>query len=281
MTNVRFYIKVLQRLMKRLSSWWPVRWWFRSGYFAKGLLYGLIGLFAGQSALGGPVRILGAEGVFVQLARQPFGTLLIVALSVGLAGYAVWRLIQAVADPEHDRSLDGKAILQRLGYGISGMSYGSIAYGSLEFLLETWPQSDDTVEDVTVQVMAFPLGELLIEAGGVLVIAVGLTYIYGAVTGAYISEFKSSCDSRLKQLAVWLGQVGYIARGIAFTVIGGGLIKAGFFSSSASAGGLEKALEMLQSETYEASGLSLIAIGFLAYGLYTFFATFYRRFRQG
>lgn len=280
MTDVRYYIKVLQQLLKRLLSWRPVRWWFRAGYFAKGLLYGLIGLFAARSALGGPVQILGTEGVFERLVRQPFGALPILALSSGLVGYAVWRMIQAIADPEHDRPRNWRSILQRLGYAASGLSYGSLAYGSVEFLLESRPEPDDTVEDFTSQIMAFPLGEVLVGVGGLIVIAVGLTYLYGGISGAYISEFKASCDERLRQVAVWLGQTGYMARGIAFTVIGGGLIKAGLFSSSAPAGGLENALEMLQSETYEASGLSLIAIGFLAYGLYMFFAALYRRFKR-
>ncbi len=55
------------------------------------------------------------------ISEQPFG--LLAVLAIGLAGYALWNLIRAALDPEHEGH-DAKGMLTRLGYVAVGVSYG-------------------------------------------------------------------------------------------------------------------------------------------------------------
>jgi hypothetical protein len=74
----------------------------RFGYAAKGVVYAVVGLLA------------------LQLA---FGRTLLAIMAVGLLAYALWRFVQAAADPEH-KGKDAKGLAQRGGYVVSGLTYG-------------------------------------------------------------------------------------------------------------------------------------------------------------
>src|SRR4051812_31342994 len=71
----------------------------RLGYAAKGFVYALIGVLAALAAWNVHVGQKGNEmnqrGILNFLARQWFGTALLIAVAAGLAGYSLWRLISA------------------------------------------------------------------------------------------------------------------------------------------------------------------------------------------
>ena len=68
----------------------------RAGYAARGVAFGLIGLFLTQAALhreAGEVR--GLDGALAVLAEQPFGPYLLGLVAVGLAAYGAFALVEA------------------------------------------------------------------------------------------------------------------------------------------------------------------------------------------
>lgn len=67
-----------------------------------------------------------------------------------------------------------------------------------------------------------------------------------------------------------LGQVGYIAKGVAFVVLGGLFFWAGATYDADHAGGLDTALHTLLDTSLGPWLLTIIAAGFVAYGLYCF-----------
>ena len=67
----------------------------RVGLVAKGISYGLVGALALKLALGDGGAATSNQGAMQHLAGTSFGTILLVLLAIGLAAYAVWRLIQA------------------------------------------------------------------------------------------------------------------------------------------------------------------------------------------
>ena len=76
--------------------------------------------------------------------RLPFGDVLLVAVAVGLAGYTLWRLVQAVRDTE-DLGTSPKGMILRVGYAISGAIHGVLAWTAVELVRGLRPRGDEAV----------------------------------------------------------------------------------------------------------------------------------------
>ena len=68
----------------------------RAGYAARGVAFGIIGLFLVQAALHHePGEARGLDGALVALAEQPFGPYLLALVAAGLVAYGVYALVEA------------------------------------------------------------------------------------------------------------------------------------------------------------------------------------------
>ncbi|HEU5010462.1 MAG TPA: DUF1206 domain-containing protein, partial [Gaiellaceae bacterium] len=70
-------------------------WLSRAGFVARGAVYAIIGVLALRLAVGDGGKLVNQQGAFHTVARQPLGTVLLVALAIGLGGYALWRFVRA------------------------------------------------------------------------------------------------------------------------------------------------------------------------------------------
>ncbi|WP_036487587.1 DUF1206 domain-containing protein [Myxosarcina sp. GI1] len=248
------------------------------GYVAKGILYFLIGVLAIRAAFMTGKEAVGTYNTLVTLGQQPWGGVFLCFLGVGLMGYVLRRFLQAVLDPGYSDSSNLKRILHRLGYIMSGFSYAGIAYSALDVYLELGEQ-DDKIEDVVKELFMQPFGKWLVFLGGIFVVGIGLSYMYGAYTGSYISDFRSRelWDS-FEEWAIATGKVGVASRGVAFVLTGSFLIQAVVWTDIDLAGGLENAFQIVSLQPLGWLWLGLIGMGFVAYGLYLFVSVRYRRF---
>ena len=73
----------------------PFEWLARAGLVARGVIYAIIGLLAIKLALGDGGKTTDQNGALATIARQPFGKALLILMTIGLAGYASWRLVRA------------------------------------------------------------------------------------------------------------------------------------------------------------------------------------------
>src|SRR5215212_5930987 len=113
----------------RQASPWLVAFG-RVGYTAKGIVYALIGLLAVRVALGRGGAMTDQQGALVQVARAPFGRVLLVALAIGIAGYALWRFLQAACDTER-KGKDAAGLAARLIYAGIGLFHAGLVFGAL------------------------------------------------------------------------------------------------------------------------------------------------------
>lgn len=271
------FLQIQQQFKELLANLW-LRRFILVGYVAKGSLYLAIGILAIKASLVRGEQASGTYNTLVTLGRQPLGEFFLCLLAIGLMGYVVRRLFQAVLDPGHLDSLTPKRILHRLGYVMSGTSYAGIAYSALDVNLQLGEQ-DDKLKEWIEQLFVQPLGGWLIFLGGIFVVGIGVSYLYGAYTGSYISDFRSSdIHDVFECLAIAVGKVGVAARGVAFVVTGSLLIQAVLWADVDLAGGLENAFRTLSAQPLGWLWLGLIGLGFIAYGLYLFVSVGYRRF---
>src|SRR3954471_4807295 len=74
----------------------------RAGYAAKGVVYVLVGGLALLAAVGSRLPFdapegatTGTRGALHRLVEQPYGKIILVAVAIGLAGYAIWCFVRA------------------------------------------------------------------------------------------------------------------------------------------------------------------------------------------
>lgn len=285
MINFRPVLKYVQQLIHLLqhqlfkvfkTPW--VQGYMRLGHGAKGLLYGLIGLFVVNDIIRDQPIVSGSDGVLATLGRQPLGSVVLGLLSVGLLGYVLWRLIQASIDPGHSETLSARQGLQRCGYLGSGLAYLGIARTAAKLAFGLAVNFDDTLEDTAEFLFEQAIGPWMLLALGLCIVAVGLTYLYGAASGSYINDFRNELYNRVEGWVIAIGKIGITARGVGFILIGAYLIKAAYFVDDDPAGGLGNVFDQLDDQPLGEYWLGAIAFGFIAYAVYMIVAACYRKF---
>jgi hypothetical protein len=258
--------------------------WFerlaRLGYVAKGIVYFIVGLLAAQVALGLGGRTTDNAGALETIVTQPFGKFLLAIVTVGMIGYALWRLVQAGFDPENQgQPTEAKQIAKRLGYAGSGLAYLGLAFTAIKLILGSGGGSGGSAtQDWTARLLSQPFGQWLVGLAGLLTIGVGLYMIYYALKAKFRGELKwQQMSPKEKQWATRVGKFGNTARGIVFSIIGIFLIKAALNSDASQAKGVGEALAVLSQQPFGRWLLGFVAFGFIAYSLYSIVDAKYHR----
>jgi len=228
-------------------------------------------------AFGDAARSATQKGAFHTIASQPFGEVLLWIVAIGLFGYALWQLIAALSVHEQDSSKAwGKRVLYLVKTGIymvlawtagtiaaSGGSSGSSSGGT----------------SMTADIMKSDAGRLLIGAIGLAIVVTGLVLAWKGWTTDFEKKLKheemSPSTNRIIRI---LGRAGYLARGVVFTLFGILVIYAAITFSPQSASGVDEALQEIAQAPAGPLLLTIVALGLIAFGLYSCTEARYRRF---
>lgn len=250
----------------------------RVGLAAKGIVYAIIGILAFQTAIGSGGQTTGAKGAIQQIAQQSFGQILLIIMGVGLICYTIWKFLQAALDPDHKGS-DKKGTVERIAWVVSGISYGVLAVYAFSISSGGGGSGGGGSQEYTAKLMSHSYGEWIVGLIGLILIGAG---IFQVVKG-YKEDFKekmnfSQMSEKEKSVALKAGKFGYISRGIVFVIVGIFFIQAALSHNPNQAGGLDKALQEIASQSYGAILLGLVAVGLIAYAVYSFVLARYRSF---
>ncbi|HEX8834441.1 MAG TPA: DUF1206 domain-containing protein [Abditibacteriaceae bacterium] len=249
----------------------------RLGHAAKGLVYIIIGFLAFRAASGSGGETTTSQGALYRIAQQPMGGLLLGCVGIGLVGYALWRFVQAGLDTDGKGS-DAKALLQRLGYALSGVTYAGLAFSAFKIVLHVRSKSASP-QDWTAALLAQPLGQWLVAAAGAIVIGIGLNAFYKAYSAKFCERLNTAQMSPRELAGVsFIGRAGYAARGVVLSVIGWFLIQAALQSNPKQSRGLDQALDALARGSNGNWILGTVAAGLIAYGIYALAEARYRDF---
>jgi hypothetical protein len=269
--------KIKQPVRQEISYPWVERL-ARLGYAAKGLVYFIVGLLAAQAASSSGGKTTGTSGALETIVTQPFGKFLLSIVTLGLIGYALWRFVQTILDPEHSgEEMNGKRIIKRLGYAFSAIAYFSLAVTSIKIIMGSSSGDSDSVEDWTIYFLHQPFGRWLVLLLGLTVIGVGISYLYEAYRGKFRSYFKLYQMSQTEQIwAMRLGRFGIAARGLVFGIIGIFMMLAAIQLDGTQARGFGGALAALEQQPFGPWILGIVAFGLIAYGMYCVIEARYR-----
>jgi hypothetical protein len=247
----------------------------RLGYVARGAVYSLVSVFAFAVAVGRSGQTTDGKGALQALLSAPFGSVMLGLVAVGLACFGIWRLLQGLLDPDR-LGREIKGIAKRLVYvGSSAVHFG-LAFTAARILVgyRNDASGDQSAKDWTAALMAQPWGRWLTVAVGLGVAAAGLAVALGGIKGSFPQL------QHVRSRAPWvipMGRIGFVARGIVFTIAGWFLIKAAWDANSGEARGIGGALQALQEQPYGAVLLAAVALGLLAFGAFEIATARFRR----
>lgn len=247
----------------------------RAGYGAKGVVYLLVGGLAVAAALGRGGQVDGSGDALQSLATAPFGRVLLAVLAIGLVGFVIWRVVEALLNPENE---PGR---RRAFFVISAIVYTGLAVEAVRLALGSaggGGGGEAEADHWTATLMAQPMGRILVIVAGAALALYGLEQIG--------KGFKAELDRRLalgnlsataRAWVVRIGRLGLAARGIVFSMMGGFLAAAGLSSDASDARGVGGALISLREQAYGQWLLAVVAAGLMAYGLYCLVRARWRR----
>ena len=253
----------------------------RVGYAAKGVVYLIIGFLAAKLAIGQGGTATDQRGALHTIYNEPSGKFLLLAVAIGLLAFTLWSCIQAIYDTEGQGS-KAKGIIARIGYAAVGIAYAALAFGAYQIATRTGSggkSSSTSTQDATAKLLQLPFGVPLVVIVGLVVLGVAF-YLFAK---AYNAKFQNTLNlatlsAQVKKAVLFLGRLGYGALGVVFTIIGFFMIVAAVQFNPHQAKGLDTALgELLQLRPFGRVLLGIVALGLIAYGVYSFVEARYRR----
>jgi hypothetical protein len=245
----------------------------RSGYAARGIVYVVIGWLALLAAIGGG-RSEDSKGALREILSQPFGEVMLGLVALGLVGYAGWRLIQAIRDTDRHGS-DAKGVAIRSALVVSAVTHLLLAGVAISMIFGIGGGSSGGSDDWTAWLMRQPFGRWLVGLIGAAVIAAGIAHIWKGWQAKF--ERYLQMDEATRRTTSPICRFGLIARGVVYAMIGGFLVIAAWRADSDQAQGLDGALQTLQEQPYGWALLLVVALGLVAFGLYSMIEAVYRR----
>jgi len=250
----------------------------RLGFAARGIVYLLVGWFAIDAALRGG-KIGDNQGAIASLADEPFGEVVLAAMAAGLAGYALWRLVEALTDPEA-RANDASGALRRAGHAVSGIAHVALAWTAARLALHSRSAGgrvggEESAHDWTAWLLDRPMGRVLVALVAAGLVGAALQQAKKAWDGSFAREL--SHGTPVPQHVCTIGRIGYGARALVFALIALFFATAAWVADADEAGGMAHALATLQRQTGGQWLLTATGLGFVAFGIYSFVEARWRR----
>ncbi len=254
----------------------PIELAARWGYGARGVVYGLVGSLALLAAVGSGGQTGGSRSALHSLMGQPFGRAMLVLIALGLAGFAAWRVLEAVTDADR-LGTSWKGLATRAAHLLSGFIYAGLAFSAFGIAIGSsgGGSEDAAARDWTAWLLSQPFGQWLVGLAGLAVAGAGVAFLLKGWRGDVTRHL--ACDAQTARWAVPLGRLGFGARGVVFLIIGGFLGLAAVRSSSAQVKGLGGALQTLAEQPHGSALLALVAAGLFAFGVFGIVQALYRR----
>jgi hypothetical protein len=233
----------------------------------QGLLYLIIGILAIEVATGNRHAEPSQRGALEAVARQPLGKALLVVVTVGLVIHVVWRLILAArGEPGED---DKKSLAKRAGNVGRAAIYAGFTVAAIKLLMGSGSSGGGTERKGTAKVLDFPGGTAIVVIAGLIVIGTGLWNVYRGLSRNFEDNLAlGGMEEPTRKGIVGAGVVGYVARGIAFGLVGVFLVRAGLDTNPNQAKGLDGVLRQVADASYGPWLLGVLAVGLILFGLY-------------
>lgn len=230
----------------------------RVGYAVNGVLHVVIGIIALRLAFGSKGASADQSGALGAMADNGFGLVLLWVAVVAWLGLALWQVTEAISG--------GWKASDRVKAAAKAVVYLVLSWTAFRFASGHRSSSKSQSTDFTAALMRQPAGQWLVGLVGLAVVAVG---VYHVVKG-WKRKFITDLESYPGRWIVKAGRFGYIAKGVALVIVGGLFVLAATRHNPSEARGLDGALHNLLGAPGGEVLLALVAVGLIAFGVYSF-----------
>lgn len=245
----------------------------RIGLVAYGVVHLLIAWLAVQLAwgVGGSSAQADQGGALATLAQQPFGTVLLWIVALGMVALAVWQAAEALrwrGSLSAQGDARKKAAVKVVKSVAKAVVYTAIAVLAVRYATGGG-QSGGQQQQAAAGIFGWPAGRWLVGLIGLVIVGIGAYLVHKGLTKRFLQEIDlREAPAKATRLVTRLGQAGYPAKGIAFGLVGALLVWAAVTFDPADASGLDGALRSILSVPFGQVLLTLVALGIAAFGAF-------------
>lgn len=236
------------------------------GLVCYGVVHLLIAWIALRIAWGGGGDA-SQQGALRTLSRSGAGPVLLGVVAVGMLALVLWQAAEAafgfgrVAQERDERS----RLRKRLSSAGRAVVYLLIGVSAARLVLGGG-SSGGQEDTLTGRLLQAPFGRALVVLVAAAILAVGVSQVVRGVR----QKFTEDLDGDRTRPVRVLGTAGYVAKGIALGVVAGLFGWAALSADPDRAGGLDAALHTVASQPQGSLLLTVLAVGFAAFGLFCF-----------
>lgn len=239
----------------------------RTGFYM--ILTGItirIALFGGPSS-----HQADAQGALTLVSRPTIGKVAIGAVALGFVLFGVGRLIGSVQDRSVSRG-------RRLMTAVQGVFYVALAYVPTSFLAGNHQVgSQQGQQNETAKLLRDPGGQAIVAGLGVIMIAVCVQQIRGAVKQDFRDGLElDRADRVVRRLVGLVGTLGITARALVFLPVGIFLIVSAILFDPNKSYGTDSELLHLSAHPWGQAVLALVALGLTVFVVFSAIETRYR-----
>jgi Domain of Unknown Function (DUF1206) len=238
------------------------------GLAARGVLYLVLAVLALGLVTGNRRgNEVDARGAMEELARNTFGSVLLVILAIGFGGFMLWYGYEALTG--HNTRNEDTA---RIADGARAVVYGLLCALAISFVMSgsQGGDADRKQQTWTAEVLDWTGGRLLVGAVGFVALGIGGYLVYRAASGGrQDSQAVLDAAPRETRAVHVLGGLGNITRGAVVVLIGIFIVTSALEHDARETAGLDGSLKRLLDEPYGDALVVIVAIGLAAFAAYS------------
>jgi hypothetical protein len=245
----------------------------RFGFFARGLVYVLVGWIAARVALFQRGRATGPAEALARTLTGWNGRLVLAAVATGLFSFVLFRAAQCARTRRR---------FAQIGYVGSAFGNLFLAIAAVRVLFHFHAGGDAAgLRELGSSLVSTPWGRGALEMGGAIAVVVGGVEMARALLGRLPPDFTAAIMAReRKRWVTALARIGVFAHGLVLAVAGASICRAGFEANPRALTGTEAALRTIKRADAGPVLFALVAGGLLAYGVSLFLLAAHRRKRS-
>jgi hypothetical protein len=237
----------------------------RLGLAAYGLVHLLVAYTAVRVAFGDQAKA-NQQGALDTLARSPGGQLGLWVVALGFFVLLLWQAFEAVLG--HQREDGAKKAGKRVVSAGKAVVYLALGVTAVKKAAGSSSSSSGT-DSTTARLMSAPGGQVLVGIVGLVILGIAGFLVWKGLTERFTKDLDSEATLKSRRTAiVWLGKIGYAAKGVALGVVGILFLTAAVKFQPKRSGGLDQALKTLLDQPFGPFLLLAVALGLGCFGLY-------------